>query len=247
MSFVSCLSFPACITRTLLRLLDSLSRTVRRGTFQGVGDADISKLMGTMWGLMIEAVDDNCAMEVRIDGEIALKKKEIILRVCDPVIESRVLVKGVPPGSKEIEVVLFVGDESKKTSLVLSEGDKSMNSICAIEVVSDLQATSFEIVASALAKGDFITAIHANEMGIATIKAMFPEDIPMEVNDFMALSIKELVDQGLDITRSQNDHLAAKETELRALSRSFTTRNSGASIDPASRTLSELQSQLSEA
>ena len=36
------------------RLLDTLARTPRRGTFQSVKDENISKLMGTLLGLMIE-------------------------------------------------------------------------------------------------------------------------------------------------------------------------------------------------
>ena len=229
-------------------LLDSLSRTVRRGTFQGVGAANISKLIGTMWGLIIETVDPNCALEVKIDGKIVLNKTEIILRVCDPVITSRIFIKGVPPGSKEIEAILFVGDETKHNSLVLSEQDNpSINEVCAIEVIVDLQTSVFDAIASALTKGDFEEAIRANAEGITKITNLFAEDAPSTVKDFMSMSIQELVDQNLDIIRSQNDHLVAKETELRALSRSSTTRNSGASLDPTSRTLSELQSQLSEA
>jgi hypothetical protein len=199
-----------------------------------------------MWGLMIETVDQNCALEVKVDGDILLNKKEIILRVCDPVITSRILVKGIPPGSKTIEATLFVGDEVKHNSLTLSAEDASMDEVCAIEVIADLQASVFDSVASALGKGDFTGAITANATGVTQITNLFA-DAPMAVKDFVSLSIQELVDQNLDIIRSQNDHLVAKETELRVLSRSSTTRNSGASIDPNSRNLSELQSQLSEA
>jgi hypothetical protein len=109
-----------------------------------VGAANISKLIGTMWGLIIETVDQNCALEVKVDGDILLNKKEIILRVCDPVITSRILVKGIPPGSKTIEATLFVGDEVKHNSLTLSAEDASMDEVCAIEVIADLQASVFD-------------------------------------------------------------------------------------------------------
>ena len=68
---------------------------------------------------------------------------------------------------------------------------------------------------------------------------------PDAVKQTIVATLKELEDQAQAIVRSQDDHATAKETELRALSRSSTNRNSGASLDPTdSRTLSELQSQL---
>ena len=91
--------------------MDALSRTARRSTFQSVKDEDIARLMGTLWGLMIEAVDPNCSLCVESgDGVCLLKETEVILRVCDPSIPTRIMVRAVPAGVNVLRATLRVGD-----------------------------------------------------------------------------------------------------------------------------------------
>jgi hypothetical protein len=229
------------------QLLNLLSRTARRATFQSVKDENIAALMGILWGLMIEAVDLNCSLAMD-DGESALlKKQEVVVRVCDPPMPTRILVSTVPAGTKAIHATFTIGDEVKTISLVLdAAAEGSIDEVCASEAIIDIQATAFEAVANALSSRDFQRAIAANAKAVEGIEALFDFDIiPSAVKQTMVITHSELEDQRLAILKSQDDYDTAKETELHALSRSSTNRNIGASLDPTdSRTLSELQSQL---
>jgi hypothetical protein len=230
------------------RLLDLLSRTARRSTFQSVKDENIAALMGTLWGLMIEAVDLNCALEAA-DGSGAslLKRQEVVVRICDPPMPTRILVPAIPAGVKTLNATFTIGEEVKTVSLTLSDlVEEAMDEVCASEAIIDLQAAAFEAVANALSTRDFKLAVDANARAVAAIEALFDFEItPDPVKQTIVATLKELEDQAQAIVRSQDDHYTAKETELRALSRSSTNRNSGASLDPTDgRTLSELQSQL---
>ena len=226
------------------RLLDTLSRTARRSTFQSVKDENIAALMGTLWGLMIEAVDLNCALEAD-DG--LLRRHEVVLRVCDPPMPTRVLLPAVPAGTQTIRATLTIGEESKTASIALDAAEGNvMDEVCASEAIIDIQGTAFEAVANALSARDFKRAADANAKAVAAIEALFDFEVtPDAVKQTIVATLKELEDQAQAIAKSQTDFETARETELRALSRSSTNRNSGASIDPTnSRTLSELQSQL---
>lgn len=232
------------------RLLDVLSRTARRSTFQSVKDENISALMGTLWGLMIEAVDPNCSLSVESDESVVLlNKQEVVLRVCDPPMPTRILVRTVPAGSKRIRAILRVGDETRMTKTLLEDQaseNSLMDEVCASEAVMDLQATAFEEVASALSARDFNQAADANASAATAIERLFDfEKTPDAVKQTIVTALKELEAQAQEITKSQDDFEAAREIELRALSRSSTNRNSGASLDPTyGRALSVLQSQL---
>ena len=230
------------------RLLDLLSRTARRSTFQSVKDENIAALMGTLWGLMIEAVDLNCALEAA-DGTGAslLKRQEVVVRICDPPMPTRILVPAVPAGTATLSATFTIGDEVKTASLTLSDtAEGAMDEVCASEAILDIQAAAFEVVADALSARDFKRATDANAKAVATIEALFDFEVtPDAVKQTIVATLKELEDQAQAIVKSQDDYDTAKETELRALSRSSTNRNSGASLDPTnSRSLSELQSQL---
>ena len=201
--------------------------------------------MSTMWGLMIEVVDLNCAVEVEVDGDIVLAKKEVILRVCDPTLDCRILVKSIPAGIKEIKVTLFVGEEKTVQVGGLVEAGEAMDEVCAFEVVSEIQATAFDEVAAALSKRDFDRASDANYKGVTAVEMMFNFDkTPEAVKTFIVTTLKEMEEQAQDIINSKDNYFTARETELYALSRSSTTRNSGTSIDPSGNALSDLQSQL---
>jgi hypothetical protein len=232
------------LTESNRRLLDLLSRTARRGTFQTVKEENIAKLMGTMWGLMIEAVDPNCSVAIEVDGRVVLRR-EVVLRVCDPPMECRVLAPSVPAGAKEIRATLRVGDESLTRADTLPLEGEAMDAVCASETISEIQATAFDEVAAALAARDFDKAADANARAVTAIERLFDFELtPEAVKTVIVQTLKELEDQAQDISQSQNDFDVARDTELQALSRSSTTRNGGASIDPTGRTLSELQSQL---
>ena len=226
------------------RLLDTLSRTARRSTFQSVKDENIAALMGTLWGLMIEAVDLNCALEAD-DG--LLRRHEVVLRVCDPPMPTRVLLPAVPAGTQTIRATLTIGEESKTASIALDAAEGNvMDEVCASEAIIDIQGTAFEAVANALSARDFKRAADANAKAVAAIEALFDFEVtPDAVKQTIVATLKELEDQAQAIAQSQDDYATAKETELRALSRSSTNRNSGASLDPTDgRALSDLQSQL---
>jgi hypothetical protein len=230
------------------RLLDLLSRTARRSTFQSVKDENIAALMGTLWGLMIEAVDLNCALEaVDGSGTSLLKRQEVVVRICDPPMSTRILVPAVPAGTTTLSATFTIGEEAKTATLTLSDtAEGAMDEVCASEAIIDIQAAAFEVVADALSARDFKRATDANAKAVATIEALFDFEVtPDAVKQTIVATLKELEDQAQAIVKSQDDYDTAKETELRALSRSSTNRNSGASLDPTnSRTLSELQSQL---
>jgi hypothetical protein len=229
------------------RLLDLLSRTARRSTFQSVKDENIAALMGTLWGLMIEAVDLNCSMAMDDGDSVWLRKQDVVVRICDPPMPTRILVPAIPAGVKTLNATFTIGEEVKTVSLTLSDiVEEAMDEVCASEAIVDFQAAAFEAVADALSARDFKRAVDANAGAVAAIEAMFDFAItPDAVKQTIVATLKELEDQAQAIVRSQDDHATAKETELRALSRSSTNRNSGASLDPTdSRTLSELQSQL---
>jgi hypothetical protein len=229
------------------RLLDLLSRTARRSTFQSVKDENIAALMGTLWGLMIEAVDLNCSMAMDDGESVLLKKQEIVLRICDPPMPTRILVPAVPAGTATLSATFTIGDEVKTASLTLSDtAEGAMDEVCASEAIIDIQAAAFEVVADALSARDFKRATDANAKAVAAIETLFDFEVtPDAVKQTIVATLKELEDQAQAIVKSQDDYDTAKETELRALSRSSTNRNSGASLDPTnSRSLSELQSQL---
>jgi hypothetical protein len=144
-------------------------------------------------------------------------------------------------------VTFTIGEEVKTASLaLLTTADNTMDEVCASEAIIDLQATAFEAVASALSVRDFARATDANAKAVAAIEALFDfETTPDAVKQTIVATLKELEDQAQAIVDSRDDYTTARETELRALSRSSTNRNSGASLDPTGgRTLSELQSQL---
>ena len=137
----------------------------------------------------------------------------------------------------------------RTTERVLSpptDGLSVVDEVCASEAIVDLQAEAFEEMAKALAVRDFDKATDANTDAVTAIERLFDfELVPEEVKQAIVFALKELEDQAQYIARSREDHDVAREAELRALSRSATTRNGGASLDPEGRTLSELQSQLS--
>ena len=229
--------------------------------------------MGTLWGLMIEAVDPNCSLQVEGgDGVLLLKEMEVVLRVCDPPIPTRIMVRAVPADIGVLKATLRVGDDAQVFFLWLVEwrgmgadclmqatlrtaervlspptdGPSVVDEVCASEAIVDLQAEAFEEMAKALAVRDFDKAADANTDAVTAIERLFDfELVPEEVKQAIVFALKELEDQAQYIARSREDHDVAREAELRALSRSATTRNGGASLDPEGRTLSELQSQLS--
>jgi len=230
------------------QLLDLLSRTARRSTFQSVKDENISALMGTLWGLMIEAVDLNCSASMEADGVALLKKQEVVLRVCDPPMPTRILVHAVPAGTKTITATLSVGEETKTVTFAFDPDapEAEVDEVCASETIIDLQSAAFGSVAKALSALDFTKAADANAKAVTAIETLFDfETVPESVKQTLETTLKELQDQAHAIAKSQDDHDMARELELRALSRSSTTRNSGASLDPTNgRSLSELQTQL---
>lgn len=228
------------------RLLYELATGVaRRGTFQCIQDDGIARAMGALWGLMVEAVDPNCAVQVAVDGAVVHPRAEALLRVCDPPADHCVLVPRIPAGAAEAEVTLFVGDESKAFRFALPiPGAPAIHERCAIQAATSFQSDACRRVLRLLADREYDQADALNRQAAADLEAMFP-DAPEELAQRVAELAAQLQEQARDIASGRSSHAAGVEAEMRTMSRSATLVNQGASIDPWSRTLSDLQSQLS--
>lgn len=182
-----------------------------------------------------------------------LDKKEIVLRICDPPTECRVVIQNIPKGICDIKVTLFVGQDSSKTqTLSLQSTDDeetqvTVDDVCAVEAVQQIETSATAEVAAALSVDEFDKASQVNALAATAIRDLFSSISPSpEVIESVAAVLRDLELQSQDIERGIESHAAAKELELRVMSRSSTDRNGGVSLDPTSRTLSELQSQLSQ-
>ena len=190
-------------------------------------------------------VDLNCAVSVAVDGTVVQEKKEALLRICDPPMEHCTLVKRIPAGAREIQATVYVGDASKAfTFSVPKETAEPINERCAIQAVAHLQADVCKQVLEALTARDYDRAAALNQQATEGLASMFSASTA-KLTEYIAEISSELAEQARDIARSREDHAAAMEASMRTMSRSATILNQGASIDPSSRTLSDLQSQLS--
>ena len=223
------------------RLLNTITQSAQRGTFQCIADDNISKLMGSLWGLMVEAVDLPCSVRLEDSTTIIIDRKSIALRVCDPPVPCMVSTGAttmIRKGTQRLTATLTIGDASRTWSIDLAPtGSSEIDEVCGKEFVSSVVAACALEVAEALQSDDFDAASRANAKALETVQALPAECILTAVGDLEA--------QGRDITNARENQDLARDLEVRAMSRSATQRNNGASIDPASRSLSELQSQLS--
>ena len=191
-----------------------------------------------------QVVDLNCAVSVSVDGVVVQEKKEVLLRVCDPSMEHCVLVKRIPAGARDVQATVFVGDASKTFRFVVPITTEPINERCAVQAVAHFHAEVCKKVLEALTARNYDTAVALNQQAVQSLATMFAARTA-KLTEYLAEVSTELEEQALDIARSREDHAVAMEASMRTMSRSATVLNQGASIDPSSRTLSDLQSQLS--
>lgn len=221
------------------QLLDSLRRLVRRGTFQTISDNDIAKLVGVLWGLMMEVVDPNCVVSLTVDDRLQ-HSQEAILRI--PSSGCRVLAPNVPPGTLKAALVI---DGSTKEQIFTPENESGIDEVCALEVVDQCKADTFSALAAALADYDFDAVESIHDKAIRSLETMFRETTP-RLSEYIEAALRELNDHKGEIMQNRESGDLVREASMSALSRASTVRSNGLSLDPSSRTLSELQSQLLE-
>lgn len=119
---------------------------------------------------------------------------------------------------------------SPQTQLLLP-ADIDSNELCAHEYATWIQAEASTHVSEALQLFDYDAAEAITQAALDKLSGSQFTEV-----------VAALEAQLADIALARTDAFNAREIEHRALSRSLTVV--GASIDPSSRTLSELQSQL---
>jgi hypothetical protein len=225
------------------KLLSDISQTARRGTFQCIVDDNIARLMGSMWGLMMEAVDCTCFVTIEVEGVCV--RKDVIIRVCDPPIPCFVTIPAVRKGVPCITAMLTVGATSKTWMRDMGRGGRQVDEVVVMDFVAFSQAACNLGVAEALGRDDFDEADEANAKAYKVIEALAAETLSEQTAAFVKTVLQELEAQGSGISHARVNEEIARDLEARTMSRASTARNYGVSIDPNSRALSELQSQLS--
>jgi hypothetical protein len=233
------------------KLLDKVVRSSCRGTFQCIRDVDIARLIGAMWGLMMEMVDHNVRLLVELfdsDGSVtAVVSRDIILRVCSPPMPLVVGFK-VPPTTTMIRARMVLDERCLDARLSLPRG-AAFDMVCAQEAVNLLQAELSEKIVVLLRAGNPADALV--EVGITreTIRALLDKvDSEEQRAEFAAIVdavMLELSASEANLLRALNDVEEGRETELREMSRCATARNRGVSIGTDTRSLSVLQRELS--
>jgi hypothetical protein len=234
-------------------LLDRIVRAACRGTFQCIKDVDISRLIGSMWGLMMEMVDQNIRLVVETtdsDGSVsAVVSRDVILRVCSPPMPLVIGFK-VLPTTTMIRARMLIDERCLDARLSLPRtAGAAFDMVCAQEAVNLLQAELSEKIVVLLRAGNPSDAMV--EVGITreTIQKLLEkvesEEQRAEFSAIVDVVMQELNASEANLLRAINDFEEGREIELREMSRCATVRNSGVSITADSRTLSVLQRELS--
>lgn len=234
-------------------LLDTIVRLSVRGTFQCIKDNDISKLIGSMWGLMMEMIDANVRLIVEeFDTSGVVKvvvSRDVILRVCSPPMPFVVGFK-VHPSTVMLRARMVINDRCLETRIDLPRDAAPMfDMVCANEAVNLLQGELSDKIIALLRAGNPADAMIEVDTTRKVIKDLLEkaesEEQKAELILVVDACMKELDASEADLLQALTDFDDSRDAELRAMSRSATVRNSGVSIVPGSRTLSDLQSQLS--
>ena len=225
------------------KLLSTISETARRGTFQYIIGNNIARLMGSMWGLMIEAIDCTCFVTISIGADSV--RRDVVLRVCDPPMPCFVTIPVVRKGIPCITATLTVGSTSKTWMRDLGKGDGQIDEVVVREFIADCQTACNLRVAEALGRDDFDAADEANTKASKDIEALAVETLSESTAQFVKSVLSDLLAQSRGISYARVNDQLARDLEARTMSRTSTARNQGVSLDPNSRALSELQSQLS--
>ena len=228
-------------------MLNRLSDIAYTGTFQIITDKDISGLMGSLWGLMSEMVGVNGFASVSADGVEVLAPTKFPLRICHPPVDIR-LPFVIPDGAKEIVAEIKIGDAAQTVRLALPREDPDhVDSECAIDAIADLRSKVSATVATKLQAREFDAAKALNEEMMTKIQAIGALIEDPGVADVVNEAVAELTEQAQAIEGAKTDATAARELELRNLSRSNTERSNTLSINPqsGSRTMSQNQRDFS--
>ena len=242
------------------QLLDKLARTACRGTFQCIKENNIAKLIGCMWALMMEMIDDNVRLIVEAIGDDgiarAMVSRDVILRVCET---SLVVGFKVPRHTSMLRarVVIMAGDDDHRHRCLETRIDlpriavPAFDIVCAQEAVNQLQGELSEKIVALLRAGnpaDAVLEVGITRQAIQALKEASGSSGGEDTDFFTAIvdeAMLELDTSEADLLKALGDFDEARDAELRAMSRCATVRNSGVSIVPNSRSLSALQRQLS--
>lgn len=245
-------------------LLGKIAAVSRRGTFQCIKDTGIGALMGGMYGLMKEMVDENVRLLVEItdDGcaQTAVVSRDIFLRLCDPPMPTVVGFKvSCAPATAEggrtmIRARLIIGDDGRRcldARLALprpatAAAGGQLDLVCAEEALNlalgELSAKIAALV-RADATADALVEIDATQQTFEELRRAMPDqaaDAPAERHAACAAAIeaamRELEGMRAELGRAADSAQGARETELRALSYASTARNSGVSLSDNSTT-----------
>lgn len=235
------------------KLLDMIVRSSCRGTFQCIKDNDISKLIGSMWGLMMEMVDQNIRLIVETidsDGTVSpVVSRDVILRVCSPPMPLIVGIK-VQYTTTMLRARMLIDDRCLDICLDLPRISAPVfDIVCAQEAVNLLQGELAEKTVLHLRAGDpaavIVEIANTRQVILALLDKVENADQQMEFASIVDVAIVELDAANADMLTALTDVELGREAELRAMSRSATVRNSGVSIGTEGRALSALQRQLS--
>ena len=231
------------------KLLDKIVCASCRGTFLCIKDSDISKLIGSMWGLMMEMVDQNVRLVVEVidsDGSLrAVISRDVILRICTPPMPFVVGFK-VKPTTTTLRARMLVEDRCFDTSIDLPRATgPAFDMVCAQEAVNVLQGELSEKIVALLRAGNAADAVLEVGTTREVIKRLLSKADNDEFSVFVDTAMKELDIVEADMLKALTDYEEGREAELRAMSRTATVRNSGVSIGTEGRTLSQLQRELS--
>jgi hypothetical protein len=224
------------------RMLSDLGDIAYAGTFQVIKDADIAGLMGALWALMLEMVGVNGVARIAVDGA-QVASHTFPLRVCHPPIPLRVSFD-VPEGAQELSAEITVLDEVRTVRLALPRADADhVDPQCALDAVAAIQSEAATTVAGLVRARTFALALAVVDRAVERIQAL-RIDHPAVAN---ALAV--LATEAAALHTARSDAAAAREVELRALSRAVTERSTSMSIDPSSdsTTMSQMQREMSSA
>jgi len=231
------------------KLLDKIVCASCRGTFLCIKDSDISKLIGSMWGLMMEMVDQNVRLIVEAtdsDGSVsAVISRDIILRICSPPMPFVVGFK-VRPTTTTLRARVLIEDRCLDTWTDLPRAaGPDFDMVCAQEAVNLLQGELSEKIVALLRVGNAADAVVEVGVTRVVIRELLEKADNDELTAIVNAAMRELDVVEADMLRALTDYEEGREAELRAMSRTATVRNSGVSIGTEGRTLSQLQRELS--
>ena len=189
--------------------------------------------------LLVESVDADGAGRVIVD-------REVILRVGSTTL---VVGFGLPvPTTASVRARLVIGDRCLQTCLDLPRAS-GFDVVCAEEQANLLVGELSVGIALLLRAGrpsDAIVEIAKARQAIRDLLGHAENDAQREAMAVIGGAVEAELDASeADLINTLADSDELRDAELRAMSRSATSRNNGVTINPGGRSLSSLQRQLS--